>query len=76
MPDPLQDALVPNAAQRACIRDAAELAARYPGRTVEWNGMAGFSAHDGHGTLGPVSTAPALEALLYAVTMGRRRLAS
>ena len=63
---------MPDEGQRACIRLAAELAGRYPDWAVEW-GLAGYSAHDEHTELGPVTTQPALEALLRVETA---RLAS
>lgn len=63
---------MPNAAQRACIAQAAETQHRYPDWAVTW-GLAGFGAHEGHTELGPATTAPALEALLHAETLKRRR---
>ena len=74
-PDPLAAALAPSAAQRACIRLAQEIHARYPDWAVTW-GPEGYSASDGDITLGPVTTPPALEALLHAETARRGRVAS
>ena len=74
-PDPLAEALAPSAAQRACIRLAAETQRRYPDWAVTW-GPGGYAASDdGHAALGPVTTQPALEALLHAETARRGRLA-
>ena len=66
---------MPNAAQRACITAAAETGRRYPGWIIRW-GLEGFSAQDGPVVLGPVTTQPALEALLYEAAVKRRRMAS
>ncbi len=73
-PDPLTEALEPSAAQRACIRLAQETHGRYPAWAVTW-GPGGYAASSGRTALGPVTTQPALEALLRA-EMARRRLAS
>ena len=59
-----------------CIGQAADMCRKYPDWSVTWLGPGGFGARDGDDELGPATTAPALEALLYAETMRRRQLAS
>jgi hypothetical protein len=65
VPDPLAKALELTAAQRVFVEQAAELAGRFPGSSVEWT-RAGFRAKARGEWLGPVSCVAALESLLNA----------